>query len=116
METVDKNQTIDETKRKLKVSREKLATELELKLQDIKKDAKDFGKQTLLIGGGIYLSWKLIKKIAGSKKKNKKYYYKGKPPKLGFGRMLANQLMTVAIAAVTAEIKKSFDKKPVNGR
>ena len=116
METIDKNQTIDETKRKLKISREKLGTELELKLQDIKKDAKDFGKQTLLIGGGIYLSWKLVKKIAGSKKKKKKYYYKGKPQKMSFGRMLTNQLMTVAVAAITAEIKKSFDKKPVNAR
>ncbi|WP_017733275.1 hypothetical protein [Nafulsella turpanensis] len=112
MDTIDKNQTIDETKRKLKVSREKLASELEVKLQDIKKDASDFGKQALLIGGGLYLSWKLVKKVTSSKKKEKKYYYyKGKPKKMGFGRMLTHQLITMAVAAITTEVKNSFKKK-----
>ena len=69
MEKVDKNQTIDETRRKLQASREKLEGELEFQLQDIKKDAADAGKQLLLIAGGLYLSYKLVKALTGSRKK-----------------------------------------------
>ena len=72
MEEVNKNQTIDETKRKLRESREKLEGELEVQLQDIKKDAATLGKQLLMIGGAIYISWKLLKSLSSSKKKKKK--------------------------------------------
>lgn len=71
MEEVDKNQTIDETKRKLQESREKLEGELEVQLQDIKKDAADFGKQLLIVGGGIYVGWKILKSLTSSSKKKK---------------------------------------------
>lgn len=119
MEEVDKNQTIDETKQKLKASREKLEGELEYQLQDIKRDAADLGKQVLLIGGGIYIGWKVIRRLTTSKKKRKekkrqkrlaKYQKKSSP---GIGQMLLHQILTMATVAISDEVKKAI--KPNQG-
>ncbi len=121
MEAIDKNQTIDETKRKLKASREQLEGEIEVQLQDVKKDATEFGKQILLIGGGIYLSYRLLKALTSNKdkkkqqKKQKKSKQKGKG--LGIGKMLTHQLLTMAVVAITDQVKDSFQKnQSVNDR
>lgn len=122
MEQVDKNQTIDETKRKLQASRERLEGELEYQLQDIKKDAADLGKQVLIIGGGLYLSWKLVKALTTSKekKKEKKRHQrsnKNEDKGPSFGQMLLHQLVTMAVVAVTDEVKKAFNQnQAVNDR
>lgn len=122
---IDKNQTIDETKRKLRASREQLEGELEIQLQDIKKDAADIGKQALLIGGGIYLSYRLLKALTTSKKdkeekkrrKRREKNNKSKQKGGGFGQMLMHQLLTMAVVAITDQVKDSFSKnKSVNDR
>lgn len=119
MEKVDKDQTIDETKTKLKASREQLEAELEYQLQDIKKDAANIGKQVLLVGGGLYLSWKLIKSLTKSKKKKeekKERRYdryessKNKNKAPGFGKMLLHQIVTMAVVALTDEVKQALKK------
>lgn len=115
MEQVDKNQTIDETKNKLKASREKLEAELEYQLQDIKRDAANVGKQALIVGGGIYLGYKLLKSLAGNKKKKeerkkKRRHQEDSSP--GLGTMLFHQLLTMAVVALSAQ---AFNKnKGVN--
>ena len=122
MEAIDKNQTIDETKRKLQASREQLEGELEVQLQDIKKDATDMGKQILLIGGGIYLGYRLLKSLTTSKeekKRRKKQHKNNKNKKkgTGLGQMLMHQLLTMAVVAITDQVKDSFSKnKTVNAR
>lgn len=123
METaVDKNQTIDETKRKLQTSREKLEGELEFQLQDIKRDAAEIGKQIAIVGGGLFLGWKLVKALTTSKDKKKKKEKqkksssndKGGP---GFGSMLMHQLITLAVAAITTQVKEAFTQnKAVNDK
>lgn len=115
MEAIDKNQTIDETKRKLQASREQLEGELEIQLQDVKRDAADFGKQVLLIGGGIYLSYRLLKSLTSSKGKKKhhnghKHKSKNKQKGPGFGQMLKHQLLTMAVVAITAKVKDAFNQ------
>lgn len=116
--TVDKNQTINETKRKLKTSREELEGELEFQLQDIKRDAADLGKQVALIGGGIFIGWKLVKALTKGKKKDKKKgsgHSSDSKSGPGFGRMLMHQLMTIAAVAIADQIKQSFQQnKAVN--
>lgn len=120
MEQVDKNQTIDETKRKLQASREKLEGELEYQLQDIKKDASDLGKQVLIVGGGLYLGWQLVKRLTTSKEKRKEKKRRKKQGKQqakgpGFVQMLLHQLVTMAVVAVTDEVKSAFKQnKAVN--
>lgn len=116
METIDKNQTIDETKRKLKDNREQLEAELEVQLQDIKKDATDFAKQALIIAGGVYLSWKLIKAITRKKESKQDKRYKKIGKKLGvqqkqdnsegLGHMIMHGLITAAFTALTNRLKK----------
>jgi hypothetical protein len=115
MEAIDKNQTIDETKRKLQTSREQLEGELEVQLQDVKRDAADFGKQVLLIGGGIYLSYRLLKSLTTSKEekkrhKKRKQQNKKKNSGPGFGQMLMHQLLTMAVVAVTDQVKDAFSQ------
>ena len=116
METIDKNQTIDETKRKLKASREQLEGELEVQLQDIKKDASGFAKKVLLYGGGIYLSYRLLKSITTGKeekkrRKRRKRYSQKKQKSSGLGTMIAHQLL--ALAAMTAKdaVSEAFKQK-----
>jgi hypothetical protein len=115
MEAIDKNQTIDETRRKLQASREQLEGELEVQLQDVKRDAADFGKQVLLIGGGIYLGYRLLKSLTSSKGKKKhhkgqKQSRKKKQKGPGLGQMLTHQLLTMAVVAITDQVKDSFQK------
>ena len=125
METaVDKNQTIDETKRKLQTSREKLEGELEFQLQDIKRDAAEVGKQIAIVGGGLFLGWKLVKALTRSKKKDKdKRRDKQRKSSSdnnsgpGFGSMLMHQLITLAVAAITTQVKDAFNQnKAVNDK
>ena len=115
--TVDKNQTIDETKRKLQTSREKLEGELEFQLQDIKRDAAEVGKQIAIVGGGLFLGWKLVKALTKSKKKDKdkrrdkrKNSSSNENNGPGFGRMLMQQLLTLAVAAITTQLKGAFNQ------
>jgi hypothetical protein len=115
MEAIDRNQTIDETKRKLQASREQLEGELEVQLQDVKRDAADFGKQVLLIGGGIYLSYRLLKSLTTSKEEKKRHKKRKQQNKKknrgpGFGQMLMHQLLTMAVVAVTDQVKDAFSK------
>ncbi len=117
--TVDKNQTIDETKRKLQSSREKLEGELEFQLQDIKKDAADVGKQIAIIGGGLFIGWKLVKALTGRKKKDKHKSSASSDNNngSGIGRMILHQLMTMAAVAVTDQIKQALNQnKTVDDR
>lgn len=121
MEQVDKNQTIDETKSKLKASRQQLEAELEYQLQDIKRDAASVGKQILIVGGGLYLSYKLIKSLTTGKKKKqerkKRHHQDSKKKDNGtsFGQMLMHQLVTMAVVALSAQVKEAFNKnKGVN--
>lgn len=121
---VDKNQTIDETKRKLKSSRETLEGELEIQLQDIKKDAVDIGKQVAIVGGGLFLGWKLVKALTGKKKDKRKGKKKGSKHHAassnsgngaGLGKMLLHQIMTMVSVAVTDQIKQALKQnKAVN--
>lgn len=116
MEQVDKDQTIDETKNKLKASREQLEAELEYQLQDIKRDAATVGKQVLIYGGGLYLSYKLIKSLTGGKKKKqerKKSRHKTSKSENngpGFGQLLMQQFLTMAVVALSAQVKQAFNK------
>ena len=114
---VDKNQTIDETKRKLQTSREKLEGELEFQLQDIKRDAAEVGKQIAIVGGGLFLGWKLVKALTKSKKKDKdkrrdkrKNSSSNENNGPGFGSMLMHQLITLAVAAITTQVKDAFNQ------
>lgn len=116
--TVDKNQTIGETKRKLQSSREELEGELEFQLQDIKRDAADIGKQIAIVGGGLFIGWKLVKALTKGKKKDKdkKKSHRNNSSSdngngFGFGRMLLHQLMTMAAVAITDQIKSSMKQK-----
>lgn len=116
MEPIDKNQTIDETKRKLKASREQLEGELEVQLQDIKRDASGFAKKVLLYGGGIYLSYRLIKSLTTNKeektrKKKRKKYAQKKQKSSGIGSMIAHQLLALAAMAAKEAITESFKQK-----
>lgn len=118
METIDKNETIDKTKQKLKVNREQLEAELEVQLQDIKKDAADFGKQVLLVAGGLYVSYKVIKAITRKKETKQDKRYKKIGKKLGvqqkqdnsegLGHMIMHGLITTVFTVLTYRLKQSF--------
>lgn len=118
METIDKNETIDKTKQKLKVNREQLEAELEVQLQDIKKDAADFGKQVLLVAGGLYVSYKVIKAITRKKETKQDKRYKKIGKKLGvqqkqdnsegLGHMIMHGLITTIFTVLTYRLKQSF--------
>lgn len=118
METIDKNQTIDETKQKLKDNREQLEAELEYQLQDIKKDAADFAKQALIVAGGVYLSYRLIKAITSKKETKQDKRYKKIGKKLGvqqkkndsegFGHMILHGLITTAFTVLSHKLKQSL--------
>lgn len=120
MEKIDPNQSIDETKAKLKASREELEGELEFQLHDIEQDATDFAKQVLLIGGGLYLSWRLLKAVTGrtkkkekkGKRKHRRYYAEQKKSNSsGIGRMLLQQLISMGAMAATYQIKQALKPK-----
>lgn len=122
METIDKNQTIDETKQKLKASREQLEGELEVQLQDIKKDAAAFGKQVLLIGGGMYLSWRLVKALTRRKESKEDKRYKRIGKKLGvqqqkkknnesLGHMIMHGIVATAFSVLSDQLKQSFKQE-----
>lgn len=116
METIDKNQSIDETKRRLKASREQLEGELEVQLQDIKKDASGFAKKILLYGGGIYLSYRLLKSITTSKEEKKRHkrrkrYSQKKQKSFGLGTMIAQQLLALAAMAAKDAVSEAFKQK-----
>lgn len=118
METIDKNETIDETKQKLKGNREQLEAELEVQLQDIKKDAADFGKQALMVAGGIYVSYRLIKALTSKKETKQDKRYKKIGKKLGvqqkqdnsegLGHMIIHGLITTMFTVLTYRLKQSF--------
>lgn len=118
METIDKNETIDKTKQKLKDNREQLEAELEVQLQDIKKDAVDFGKQALLVAGGLYVSYKVIKAITRKKETKQDKRYKKIGRKLGvqqkqdnsesLGNMIIHGLITTMFTVLTYRLKQSF--------
>lgn len=125
METIDKNETIDETKQKLKGNREQLEAELEVQLQDIKKDATDFAKQALIVAGGVYLSWKLIKAITSKKESKQDKRYKKIGKKLGvqqkknnsegLGHMVMHGVVATAFSVLSDWLKKEIKQdKSVN--
>lgn len=120
MEKIDPSQSIDKTKAKLQASREKLEGELEFQLQDIQRDATDFAKQVLIVGGGLYLSWRLVKALTGNSKKKKeekrrksrRHYAEVKNSNsFGMGRMLLNQLISIGTMVATYKIKEALKQK-----
>lgn len=121
METIDKNETIDKTKEKLKASRQELEGQLEFQLQDIKKDATDFAKQVLLVGGGLYLSWRLVKAMTRSKESKEDKRYKKLGKKLGvqkqqknsesLGHMIMHGIVATAFSVLSDQLKQSL-KQP----
>lgn len=118
METIDKNQTIDETKKKLKDNREQLEAELEYQLQDIQKDATAFAKQALVVAGGVYLSYRLIKAITSKKetKQDKRYRKIGKKLGVqqkkndseGLGYIIMHGLITTVFTVLSHRLKQSL--------
>lgn len=121
METIDKNQTIDETKRKLKDNREELEGQLEFQLQDVKRDAAEFGKQVLLVAGGLYLSYRLIKAITSKKESKEDKRYKKIGKKLGvqqkknnnesLGHMVMHGVVATAFSVLSDWLKKEIKQE-----
>lgn len=121
METIDKNQTIDETKRKLKDNREELEGQLEFQLQDVKRDAAEFGKQVLLVAGGLYLSYRLIKAITSKKESKEDKRYKKIGKKLGvqqkknnsesLGHMVMHGVVATAFSVLSDWLKKEVKQE-----
>lgn len=73
METLDKDQLPGKNKEQLLADQERLKAEMEYQLDGIKDDAADVGKTVLMVGGGIYLGFKLLKYVIGrSKQKRRK--------------------------------------------
>lgn len=78
MEPLDKNKLPAENKEQLLAEQERIKAEMEYQFDGIKDDAADIGKTLLMIGGGIYLTYKLIRYLAKKKRKSKRkvaYYY-----------------------------------------
>ena len=125
METLDKTKLPGKNKEQLLADQERLKAEMEYQLDGIKDDAADVGKKMLMIGGGIYVGYKLIKYIASSNKRKKKveFHSNGRPlvvrreEKVGptFGSLLTQQLLTIAVLVVASQIKgKLKDYKILN--
>jgi hypothetical protein len=72
METLDKNNLPGKNKEQLLADQERLKHEMGYQLDGIKDDAADVGKTVLMVGGGIYLGYKLLKYIFSNKRKKRK--------------------------------------------
>jgi uncharacterized protein YneF (UPF0154 family) len=126
---VDKNQKLDETRRRLIASRERLETQLSEQFNHISDDAKKVGKTALLVGGGLFLTYKLVKLIIKDdedieeakvlkEKTRVKRDRKGQPlvvkkeQKVGltFGQLLKQQALTLGMLVVSSQIKKQLKK------
>lgn len=127
MITVDKNQKLDETRRKLLASREKLETELSQQFDDISVDASRIGKKALALGGGLFLTYQLVKLIIKDdedeqevldEKVSVKRDRKGRPLKVekkqkigkSFGQLLKQQAISVGMLIISSQIKGQLKK------
>lgn len=115
METLDKNRLPVENKEQLLADQERLKAEMEYQLDGIKEDAADVGKKMLMVGGGIYLTYKLIRYAvqARRKKKEDRLWADGRRPLVinkkekvspTVGSLLMQQILTVAVMVVASRL------------
>lgn len=114
METLDKSRLPEKNKEQLLADQERLKAEMEYQLVGIKEDAADVGKTMLMVGGGIYLSYKLIRYIVRNRRKKKDDFWAdgsrpvviNKKEKVSptFGSLLTQQLLTIAVLVVANRI------------
>lgn len=114
METLDKSRLPEKNKEQLLADQERLKAEMEYQLVGIKEDAADVGKTMLMVGGGIYLSYKLIRYIVRNRRKKKDDFWTdgsrpvviNKKEKVSptFGSLLTQQLLTIAVLVVANRI------------
>ncbi len=126
METLDRDKLPEKNKEQLLADQERLKAEMEYQLDGIKEDATDVGKKVLMVGGGIYLTYKLFRYVTRDKRKKKaKYEYDGDHPRLvinkkekvapTFGSLLKQQIITIAVLLITSRIKGVLkDQKLLN--
>ena len=114
METLDKDKLPGKNKEQLMEDQERLKAEMEYQLDGIKDDAADVGKTVLMIGGGLYLGYKLLRYAMRSKRKKKvDVRANGRPlvirkeEKVGptFGSLMTQQLLTIAVLVIASQIK-----------
>lgn len=67
-ETVD----VDVKKERLNKSAERLKTVIDAQVDELKENAAAWGKMIALVGGGVYLTFKILGKINRSRKEAKK--------------------------------------------
>ncbi len=126
METLDKDQLPGKNKEQLLADQERLKAEMEYQFDGIKEDATDIGKKVLMVGGGIYLGYKLLRYVTSSSSKRKKknnYQANGrrlvihKEEKVGptFGSLMTQQLLTIAVMVVASQLRSKLkDHKLLN--
>lgn len=118
METLDKDKLPGKNKEQLLADQERLKSEMEYQLDGIKDDAADIGKKVLMVGGGIYLTYKLIRLVTRSKRKKKVKLFQanGRPVVInreekvapGIGTLILQQLMTVAVVAIASKLQATI--------
>lgn len=138
MDTIDtkhlpKDNLPNVNRQSLLMKQSELKNELDLQFADIKEDAADIGKKALIVGGTLFVAYKMVKwatKDSSTKKKNKfgqpileekrKVESKGigaplvykKEQKVGltFGQMVKQQLMTVGGLILASQFKSMLRK------
>lgn len=124
METLDKDKLPGKNKEQLLAEQERLKAEMEYQFDGIKDDATDIGKKVLMVGGGIYLGYKLLRYITrGKSKKKSNFKANGRPlvihkeEKVGptFGSLMTQQLLTIAVMVIASQLKSKLkDHKLLN--
>ncbi|EMR03845.1 hypothetical protein [Cesiribacter andamanensis] len=115
METLDKTKLPEKNKEQLLADQERLKAEMEMQLDYIKDDAASVGKTVLMVGGGIFLAYKLARYVTRDKRKKKLVFNpNGSGPirlkgeahiKPTFGQLMKQQLMTIAVLIIASRIK-----------
>lgn len=123
METLDKDQLPGKNKEQLLADQERIKAEMEYQLDGIKDDAADIGKKALVLGGGLYVGYKLLKFVA-RKVRKKKVDYRANGRSLvvhkekvapTFGSLMTQQLLTIAVIVIASQLQaKLKDHKALN--
>lgn len=139
METVDtkhlpKENLPAENRQVLLMKQSELKNELDLQLNDLKEDAADLGKKALIIGGALFVGYKIVKRISGGNAKEDKsgrpilkekhklqqrgpgaplVYKKEQKVGLSFGQLLKQQLMTVGALIIASKVKSILRKNKI---
>lgn len=119
METLDKSKLPEKNKEQLLADQERLKAEMETQFDYIKDDAADIGKKALMVGGAVFVGYKLLRYVTRDKRKKKRFAFnangsdhaifaKEANVKPSFGQLMKQQLMTIAVLIIASRIKSAL--------